>query len=109
MHILIFFIVLELPSSWEKKNVRSLSGPLLFPWRIGSHIEVLIYQTTTSNQFLLIVCCMLDSAGSAKKDRKNVDTVFEESSTKSLPIRKTIQSSQHASTWLLHILLSAQI
>lgn len=88
--------------------MHTLSSRLLFPWRIGSEIQVLIYQTTISNQPLLIVY-VPDSAARSVKDRKNAETGFEESSEKSFPICITIPSSHHASTCILYIFLPAQI
>lgn len=80
----------------EKKNVHTLSSPLLFPRRIGSQIQALIYQTTVSNQLLLVVY-VPERAASSKVGKKNVETLSEEPSAKFFPVRMTIQSSHHAS------------
>lgn len=74
----------------------ALSSPLLFPWRTGSQIQALIYQTTISNQLLLIVY-VPERAVSSKAGKKNVETLSEEPSAKLFPIRITIQSSHRAS------------
>lgn len=76
--------------------MHTLSSPLLFPRRIGSQIQALVYQTTVSNQLLLVVY-VPERAASSKAGKKNVETLSEEPSAKLFPVRMTIQSSHHAS------------